>query len=108
MVVCYLCQAIYLLEPLHVALDEAEYLANSPQDTGESTSFRYVFKHSCGDPTSVGSCGRGKSGHGYATMIDMIPDDVLLDISDFCRIIEQTFPKSTCPWTWVHVYHRWR
>ena len=98
MVVCYLCQVINLLEPLHVALDKAEYFANSPQVTGECTSFRYVFKHPCSNSTSIRSYGRGKSGHGSATMIDMLPDDVLLDIFDFCRIIEQTFQKLTFPW----------
>ena len=50
----------------------------------------------------------------FATAINMLPDDILLDIFDFCRKNYRDNPRNAriCPvWEWhvlVHVCRRWR
>ncbi len=55
-------------------------------------------------------CGPGKS-HGYATTIDILPDDIFLDIFDSWRHNELDDELPYRPWKWdrlVHVCKRWR
>ena len=49
--------------------------------------------------------------HGCATGMDLLPDNILLNIFDFCRIIERPALLWKSTWKWdrsVHVYRRWR
>ncbi|KAH9164285.1 hypothetical protein EDB89DRAFT_440551 [Lactarius sanguifluus] len=57
--------------------------------------------------TSVDLGGTGKS-YVYATTIDMLPDDVLLDIFDFCRVDEAYYPWTLRWARLAHVCRKWR
>ncbi len=66
------------------------------------TSIRAIFA------TRINLCGLGGS-RDHGTAIDMLPDDVLVEIFDACRMNE----TGLKPWKWkwarlVHVCRRWR
>jgi hypothetical protein len=55
-------------------------------------------------------CGT-EEGNRHATPISMLPDDILLEIFDFCRENHYNHPYSRPVWEWnilVHVCSRWR
>jgi hypothetical protein len=79
-----------ILQSLNKILGDLEV---SAQHKAQGTSLNAIVM----TVTRIDSGGLGR-GHRYPTMIDMLPDGVLLDVFDIC--------KYECPWfILVHICH---
>jgi hypothetical protein len=87
------CNDSHILQSLNKILGDSEV---SAQRKAQGTSLNTIVLTA----TSIDSGGLGR-GHRYPTMMDMLPDGVLLDVFDSCAY--------HCQWIiLVHVCRRWR